>query len=248
MTEDVSLDKLLDGRVVLHQATKGYRVAIDPIFLAAAVPAVDGDTILDIGCGTGAAALCLAVRVPGVTVLGLELQPEMVRLADRNVNANDLNDRIRIIQGDVMVPPDGIYESQFNHVMANPPFMAAQSGNPPPDPVRATAMIESPAGIEPWIAFASSVLKPKGTFTMVHRADRLTGILTALQGRFGDIRIFPLWPGPGMEKPAKRLLIQARKGVNAPLELLPGMILHEEDGKYTPDADGVLRHAVSITL
>lgn len=248
MIEGMSVDHLLDGRISLHQPIKGYRVAIDPVFLAAAVPAVANDTVLDAGCGSAAAALCLAARVSGVSVTGLELQPEMVRMAMKNINANDMEARIQVMQGDVSHPPDNIYESQFSHVMANPPYMPANAGNPPPDAVRATAMVEGDGGIEPWIAFAASVLKPKGTLTLIHRVERLSCILTAMLGRFGGIRIFPLWPGPNMEKPAKRMLVQARKGIHAPLDLLPGMILHLNDGQYTAEADNVLRHAGGITI
>jgi tRNA1(Val) A37 N6-methylase TrmN6 len=72
LPEGQSEDMLLGGRVRLRQPVAGYRVAIDPVFLAAAVPAVPGDRALDVGCGTGAAAICLAVRVPDCRVTGIE--------------------------------------------------------------------------------------------------------------------------------------------------------------------------------
>ena len=75
-----SADRLLEGRVVLRQPKSGYRAAIDPVLLAAAVPATGG-TVLDAGCGTGAAALCYAVRVPGARITGLELRPDWAALA-----------------------------------------------------------------------------------------------------------------------------------------------------------------------
>lgn len=246
--KDASTDQMLGGRIVLHQAQNGYRVAIDPVFLAAAIPARAGETVLDAGCGTAAASLCLVARIPGVSVMGLELQPEMIRLAMENVEANAMAERIGIVQGDIARPPPDIHERHFDHVMANPPYMQAHTGNPPPDPVRATAMVEGDGGVAVWVSFAASVLKPKGSLTLVHRAERLTCILTAMGGRFGDIRVFPLWPGPGMDKPAKRVLVQARKGINTPLRLLPGLILHQEDGQFTHDANNVLRDAAPLTL
>lgn len=243
---DVSVDQLLGGRVELRQPVNGYRAAIDPVFLAASIPAGAGDSVLDAGCGTAAAALCLVARVPDVAVTGLELQSEMVRFALENIDANTMGARVGAMQGDVANPPHDILDRLFDHVMANPPFMEAHAGNPPPDPARATAMVEGAAGIETWITFAASVLKHKGTFTLIHRAERLPHILAAMTGRFGDIRVFPLWPGPAMDKPAKRVLVQARKGINSPLSLLPGMILHQGDGSYTPEAEAVLRQAAPI--
>jgi tRNA1(Val) A37 N6-methylase TrmN6 len=244
----VSVDRLLGERVVLYQPVNGYRAAIDPAFLAASVSAGAGDSVLDAGCGTAAAALCLAARVPDVVVTGLELQPEMVQFAHENINANAMAARVNVMQGDVASPPQGILSRQFDHVMANPPYMVSHVGNPPLDPVKATAMVEGGAGIDVWVSFVASALRPKGTLTLVHRTERLSHILAAMEGRFGDIRVFPLWAGPGMDKPAKRLLIQARKGVKTPLSLLPGMILHQLDGSYTPEAEAVLRDAARVDM
>lgn len=248
LENDVSIDRLLGERVVLRQPIAGYRVAIDPVFLAASVPAKAGDSVLDAGCGTAAAALCLASRAKNVSVTGLEIQPEMVRFAQDNIDANDMADQVDVVQGDVAHPPYDILDQQFHHVMANPPYMEANSGNPPPDPVRATAMVEGETGIMDWVSFGASVLKSKGTLTLIHRAERLGHILAAMEGRFGDIRVFPLWPGPGMDKPARRLLIQARKGVKTPLSLLPGMVLHQMDGSYTPEVEAVLRDAARVDM
>jgi len=248
MTSEDSLDQLLDGRITLRQPVKGYRAAIDPVIMAAAVPIKGGERALDVGCGTGAATLCLAVRVPDCTVTGLEIQSEMTRYAIQNVDANGLGARLGIIQGDIVNPPSEVRDKLFDHVMANPPFMTTGSGNLPPDAMRATAMVEGDGGIDPWISLPARVLKNRGTLTLIHRADRLADILSALSGRFGDIRIYPLWPGPALEKPAKRIIIQARKGSNAPLTLLAGMVLHQPDGSYTPEAEAVLRSGATIDI
>ncbi|MCZ8088489.1 MAG: methyltransferase, partial [Rhodobacteraceae bacterium] len=84
----LSDDKFLMGRLRLLQPVKGYRAATDPVLLAAACPARAGETVLDLGCGAGAAGLCLATRVPGVVLAGLEVQPEYADLARRNADRN----------------------------------------------------------------------------------------------------------------------------------------------------------------
>ncbi|MHC4448298.1 MAG: methyltransferase, partial [Planctomycetota bacterium] len=86
--EGITRDTLLDGRVRLRQPARGYRAAIDPVLLAAAVPTWGGERILDLGCGVGAAALCLLARVPDVEVTGLELQGPVARLAAANAELN----------------------------------------------------------------------------------------------------------------------------------------------------------------
>ena len=105
IAEQVTQDTLLDGRVSLRQPAAGYRAAIDPVLLAAAVPAQPGDRVLDVGAGVGAAALCLAQRVENIRVTGIEVQRELVRLAGENVMLNGLEDHVRILVGDIERPP-----------------------------------------------------------------------------------------------------------------------------------------------
>src|SRR5687767_14919301 len=90
----VSADGLLGGRLRLYQPRRGYRVAIDPVLLAAAVAAEPGERVLDAGAGTGAASLCLAARVPGCVVTGVERDPELLALAMANVGANGMRERV----------------------------------------------------------------------------------------------------------------------------------------------------------
>src|ERR1700744_1635545 len=84
----ISEDRLLDGRVLLRQPEEGYRAAIDPVLLAAAVTASGNEMVLDLGSGVGAASLCLAARVAGCRVFGLELQQPLVALARQNIEIN----------------------------------------------------------------------------------------------------------------------------------------------------------------
>lgn len=238
-------DRLLDGRVQILQPESGYRTAIDPVLLAAATPAVAG-RVLDVGTGVGAAALCYAVRVPGARVTGLELQPELAALARENVARNGLVDRVDILEGDLMRPPEGLAEAGFDHVMANPPYLPAERGGPPPDPSKAAAMVEGEAGLADWIDFCFRMVVPKGSVTMVHRADRLDELLSLFRQRAGGIVIVPLWPG--RDRPAKRVIIRARRDVRTPLRLTAGLTLHDADGNYTDDAMTVLRDGEALAL
>src|SRR6185437_2187064 len=115
-------DRLLGGRVRLRQPADGYRVAIDPVFLAASVPAEPHQLVLDVGCGAGAAMLCLAARAPLSRVVGLEMQRDLVRLAGDNVILNGLEARVSVMIGDLLQPPPRLSPGSFDHVMANPPF------------------------------------------------------------------------------------------------------------------------------
>ena len=239
-------DALLGGRVRLRQPADGYRVAIDAVLLAAAVPAGPVDTVLDIGCGVGAAALCLAARVSGCRITGIDTQRGLVRLASDNVTLNDMFGRVAVMAGDLLRPPPRLEPGSFTHVMANPPFLEAGTVTASSEPSKAAANIEGEADLAAWVRFALTMARPKGSVTFIHRADRLEHLLARLSGRAGEIVVFPLWSGP--DKPASRIIVRARKGIATPMRLLPGLVLHESDGRFTAAAQAVLRDAAALTL
>lgn len=247
--DDVTEDALLDGQIRFMQPATGYRVGIDPVFLAAAVPARNGERVLDVGAGAGAAALCLAARVPGVRVVGLDSERSMVRIAAANAKANGMAERVEFFLGNLLTPPIRLTPAAFDHVMANPPFMPEGRGNPPPDPAKAAATVEDTAAdLEQWLRFCLLMVRPKGTVTLIHRADRLPELLAGLTGRLGDICIFPLWPNADGRTPAKRIIVRGRRGGGTPLSILPGLFLHEQGGAYTAAAERILRQGGGLSL
>jgi tRNA1(Val) A37 N6-methylase TrmN6 len=230
-------DRLLDGRVILRQPVNGYRAAVDPVLLASAVRVSGALRVLDAGCGTGAATFCLAARAPDVMITGLEIQPAYAALARASAALNHVESRVQIVEGDLAAPPD--LGAHFDVVMTNPPF--GQEGTAPPDAGLARAHMESNLDINGWIKACLARLKNNGRLVMIHRADRVSHILAALAPSTGDIRVLPLFPKAG--EAARRVIIDAGKGRRSPDTLLPGLVLHDSDGRYTPSADAVLRGA-----
>ena len=239
-------DRLLGGRVRLRQPASGYRVAIDPVFLAAAVPAAPHQTILDIGCGAGAAMLCLAARVPQARVVGLEMQRDLVRLAGDNAILNCMEARVSAMLGDLLHAPPRLSPGGYDHVMANPPHLERGRATASLSSDRVAATIEGDADLAAWVRFALAMVRPKGSVTFIHRADRIDALLGEIAGRAGEVVVYPLWPGPG--KPAVRILVRARKDSAARAQLAPGLVLHEPDGQLTSAAEGVLREGRGLDL
>lgn len=241
LPDTLTEDGLLGGSVRLLQPAEGERVSIDAVFLAAAAPVLSDELVLEAGMGSGAVALCLAWRVPTCRIIGIDRDAALVRLAAENARLNGFEQRITAMVGDVRRPPPRLAPGVYAHVIANPPHMAAARTDASPHPGRASARVEAEATLADWIGFALRMVRPRGTITLVHRADRLDEILARLSPGAGEIVVFPLWPG--RSAPAKRVIVRARKGVHTPLRLMPGLVLHGEGSKYAPEAEAVLRGA-----
>ncbi len=242
----LSKDNLLGGRITFFQPAEGYRVAIDPVLLAAAVTAESGETVLDAGSGTGAAALCLALRISGITIRGIEVQTELVEISRLNAEANSFSSRLDFVAGDLSSPPPDFRPDSFDHVISNPPFMEPGKCRLPDNPSKRTANVEGTANLAVWLEFCVRMVKPGGSVTIIHRADRMQDLLAALDGRLGRVTIFPLWPSDSGS--AKRIIIRGFKGDDGPMRLAHGLVLHGPDGSYTNDAEAVLRHGKSLEL
>lgn len=244
---DLTQDAFLDGRVMLWQPRQGYRAATDPVLLAAFTDARPGDSVLELGCGVGAAALCLAARVPGLELHGLEIQPTYAALARRNAEANAMP--LRVHEGDLAVMPAELRRMSFDWVLANPPYHPAGFAGAP-DQGRDTAHREGDAGLTTWLDTGLRRLKSGGRIAIVHRSARLDGILAVLAGRAGSVEILPLASRSG--RPAPRVLVRARKDSRGPLTLYPPFILHEgpahtaDRDDYTAAARHVLRQMGSL--
>lgn len=237
---DITDDTLLNGRVLLRQPAVGYRAGIDAVFLAAAVPARAGEAVLDLGIGTGAAALCLLHRVPDATVVGLEREPAYARLARYNAAANGCAGHLLVVEGDVGAPPDlGL----FDHVLTNPPFIEDGQGTRARDAARAAAH-SGDVRLVDWLAVAAASLRPGGTLSVVFPARREGELLAGLPA--GEVRLLPLLPRAG--RAPKRLIVQVQTGRPPALIRLPGFVLHGDAPGFIPAAESILREGRALPL
>ncbi|TVQ38020.1 MAG: methyltransferase domain-containing protein [Geminicoccaceae bacterium] len=230
-------DALLGGRLRLSQPPTGYRIAIDPILLQAAVDPSPGGHVLDLGAGVGGAALPLAWRRPDLVVFGLERNADLAAAMVANAQRNGLEDRVLVVRGDVASPP--FRRQAFDAVMTNPPFMPASRATSPGTVLGRQARQENQVTLAAWIAAAAALVRPGGQLVVVHRADRLGELAAALAPSSGGLELLPLWPKRG--RPAKRVLVRAWIGRNRPSRVLAGLVLHGPDDHFTGDADRILR-------
>jgi tRNA1(Val) A37 N6-methylase TrmN6 len=243
----ITEDAFLGGRVRLRQPAQGYRAATDPVLLAAACAAKPGDVVVDLGCGAGAAALCLAARTPGLVLHGLELQPEYAALARENAALNAAP--LTVHQGDIAAPPPEFRALTADWAIMNPPYFDADAV-PSPGPGRDMARREGAAGVASWLDCALRRLRQGGRLAVIHRAEALPRILAALEGRAGDIAVLPLIPRPG--RPAGRVIVKARKDSAAPFRLCAPLVMHAgvahvaDRDDFSPQAAAALRDAAPL--
>ena len=240
--ETITEDAFLGGRVRALQPGAGFRSGADAVFLAACVAAKRGDKVLDVGCGAGVAGLCLAARISGIELHGLEAHEPYADLAAQNGVGT-------VWRGDLFAPAAALKEQSFDWVLTNPPYFT-DDGPRAPDLGRAGARTaERP--VADWIAACLKRLKPGGGFAMIHQISAAPEVLSALKGA-GDIAMLPLQPRPGRN--AKRFLLTARKGAKGPFRLSAPLILHdgerhERDGDgYSVAADRILRSGAPLSL
>ena len=248
MTEaGLTCDRILGGRVILWQPQTGYRAGVDPVFLAASVAAREGQSVLDLGCGAGAASLCLGARVPGLRLVGLERQPLYADLARRNAAENAQN--FEVIEGDLSAMPVNLRQQSFDHVMANPPYFRRDQSVKAADSGREGALGEE-TPLADWVRAAARRCRPRGTVTFIHRIERLPELMSAFDSCLGSLELFPLIPRQDRE--AQLFLLRGRKEGRAAFRLHPVLVVHKgrahetDQEHYTPDATAILRNGMPL--
>ncbi len=230
--QELDTHGFLGERIMVSQPVRGYRSGVDTVLLAAACPAKAGERVLDLGCGAGVASFCLATRIEGVTLYGLEIQPAYAQLAQSNARA--LGIAMTVYEGDVAAEPADLRAISVDHVIANPPYYADEASSATDDPGKDRAF-RGAAPLKSWIDCGLRRLRDGGWLTIVQRVERLPDMLGALAGRAGAIAVLPIAARAG--HPASRVILRARKGAAAPLALHPPFVMHDGE-RHERDGDG----------
>jgi tRNA1(Val) A37 N6-methylase TrmN6 len=243
--DDIAEDALLDGRLRLLQPRRGHRAGTDAILLAAAAAPRPGERAADFGAGTGAVGLALALREPTLQMLLVERDPRLADLCARNLGLNGVEGRALAL--DLLSPRPAREAAGLENldlVVTNPPFVEAGEAPSSPEPLRAGAHELPPGGFRRWIAAAADALRFRGRLVLIQRADRLETCLDALRPAFGSLALRPVHPAAGA--PAIRILVSAVRGGRAGVRILPPVVLHGPDGRFTPQAEAIHRGAALL--
>jgi tRNA1(Val) A37 N6-methylase TrmN6 len=232
-------DMYLDGRLLLRQPKVGHRIGTDALLLAAATPAAG--RICDLGSGVGAVGLALALRGAQEAVL-VEREPVVADLARHNIDHGGFGSRVSLVDADIFdrrsfLRHPSLADQSFDAVATNPPYDQSLRGRRTPSVLKHAAHAMQGGDLADWLKTAMRLLRDGGRLTLIHRADQLAQVLAAMPKRAGGVSVLPVQAQAG--QPATRILVTATAGSKAPLMLMPALVLHGEDGRFTQHAEQI---------
>ena len=238
-------DAWLGGRLRLLQPPRGaHRAGTDAVLLAGLLTAAAGETVADLGAATGAVGLAALLRAPEARAVLVERDPRLAEFARRNAEANGLAPRVVVHAADALAAgaqrrAAGLAPGMADLLLTNPPYFEAGRHRPSPVAGKADAHGFAAGGLDGWLRTCADLLRPGGRLGLIHRADALPACLAALGGRFGAIAVRPVHSRA--DRAAIRILVSAVKGSRGPAALLPPLVLHGPDGRFTPEAEALHR-------
>ena len=236
--EDITIDSVFQGRLKVKQERDGYRFSIDAVILAHFIGLLSTEKVLDLGTGCGIIPLILAHRHEKISIHGVEIQPELARIATENISDNGITARIRIHCCDMKKISKDLIAGSADVVICNPPFHPVVSGRLNPNRQRAIARHEITITLSEIVETAARILSDDGRFVAVFPVARLTDMLSEMRRRgMGATTLRMVHP---KEKgPAKLFLVEGKKSGQTGLVVPPPLVLYGADGGYTDEAAGM---------
>lgn len=221
----------------------GYRIIQDPdkfcfgmdaVLLSGFASAPDGGRVLDLGTGTGIIPILMAAKTGARELVGLEIQPESAEMANRSVILNDLEEKVKIVEGNIKEAGELFEAASFDVVTSNPPYMIGGHGLQNPDGPKAIARHEVLCDLEDVVKAAARCLKPGGKFYMVHRPFRLAEIMVVMNRyKLEPKRMRLVYPF--IDKEPIMVLIEGARGGKSRITVEPPLIIYESQHKYTKE-------------
>lgn len=234
---DETLDDLQPGGLKIIQKRDGYRFSLDPVLLSAFARVKDGETVADLGTGSGVIPLLLARTTRAQRIVGVEIQPGLAGRARRSVRLNGLEEQVEIVEADLRAIRKVLPSQSFDVVLANPPFRRPGSGRKAPLAERAAARHELVGGLEDFLKAASFLLNNGGRFYVVYLAERLAELLAVMRAENVEpkrLRCVHSRHGDG----ARMVLVEGRKGGRGGMAVEAPLFIYDGEG-YTDEVRAI---------
>lgn len=252
-SREETVDKLKENERIDELGIDGLRIIQNPDYFCFGMDAVllswfgelflkNAKKVLDLGTGTGIVPVLLSGKTQIPVIQGLEIQEELVEMADRSIRLNALENRVHIIQGDIKNLPLEIFPNTYDGITVNPPYMTKGEGIENPVKTKAISRHEIACALDDVIRQASRLLKEKGQFIMIHRPRRLADIIMNMRQYKIEPKHF-CFVHPAEGKDANLVLIHGVKCGKPMSKVLPALNIYKHDGSYTKELLEIYRMA-----
>lgn len=215
-----------------------FQLGTDSVLLSSFADISNMKKAIDLGCGSGIISILLAWGRQDAFVTGVELQPNAAKLAVENICLNGLENRIKIIEGDLRLHKDFLKAGDYDLVVSNPPYFVTGSGKPSDCAFHATARDERTCTLNDLCAAAAYLTRWGGKFALVHRPERLADVICTLSKNGLEPKRLRFVQHSSINAP-NLVLIESRRGGNIGLSVLPPLILTNNDGTDTDEIKNI---------
>lgn len=225
-------DSLFSGKLLIYQEQEGYRFSIDAVLLAGMSGVKPHDRVVELGSGCGVVLLMLAFRGLGDSLIGIEIQRELVALARRSAEENGLVGRVRFLEADFRSILELLPPQSCDVVVSNPPYRRLRSGRINPNRQRAIARHELTSSLSDVLRAANHLLPAGGRVGLIYPASRLGNLMVAAhEAGFYPKEMTLIHSEPGA--PARLVFVQCNKGGGEELHITPPFFIHDGKGAYS---------------
>lgn len=232
--DTLTTDAFFNGKLHIRQPMSGYRFSIDAVLLAwHAMPRAD-ERVLDLGTGCGIIPLILTYRHPSITAFGIEIQQDLADLAISNVRANQMQNRIEVLQQDMRDLKPDMIGGPVDLVVCNPPYRKPKSGRLNPDSQRAIARHEIKVSLADVLQTVRRILRTAGRFVTVYTAERIVELLCRMRTEGIEPKFMRLIHSQ-LDTEAKLILVDGVKGARPGTRMGPPLIIDDTNGEYSKE-------------
>ena len=235
---DEGVDDLQLNGLKLIQKQQGFRFGVDAVLLSHFANIKSRHRVIDLCTGTGIVPFLAYGKYAPKEVIGLEIQEDMVEMANRSSVLNNTTDIVKFVHGDLK--DKSLLDSlgKFDVLTVNPPYKLNNAGIINPNDKLAIARHEVMCTLEDVIIAARRLLKDNGRMFIVHRPERLADIFVLMRKHKIEPKRVRMVQ-PNTKKAPNIVLVEGQRDGGAFLKWEETLYVYDDNGKYSEEIDRI---------